>query len=403
MRVPGAGGGGDPGNPVVGRSSELAALDAYFGADGSGTVVLSGEPGIGKTTLWQAAIDVARSRKLRVLSARASDSEAQLSFAALTDLLHGVDRDELADLPAPQLHALEIALLRAEATGAPPEPRAIALGLLNALRSLAVRTPLLVAIDDVQWLDPSSGEALAFGARRLEGNGIRFLLARRSDTSSALEIALEQRMVSRLEIGPLSSGATRRILYEQLGLVLPRRLLRRIVDSARGNPLFALELGRTLVAQGLPQIGDEIPLPGAIEEVFGTRVLGLTGPVRRLLLAVALTADVRASQLAAIADAAVIDDALDSGLLLVVRDRIRVSHPLVAATVKRHARTAERRELHLELAQIVEDDGLRARHLALATDRPDAVLADTVAGAAARAAAVLQPRTRSSWRSTLFA
>ena len=116
-------------------------------------LVLTGGPGIGKTTLWEAGVAAARERGLRVLSARASGAEARLSFAALIDLLDGVGGEELAALPAPQLRALEVALLRTEATDVPPETGAIALGFLNALRALAARGPLLVAVDDVQWLD----------------------------------------------------------------------------------------------------------------------------------------------------------------------------------------------------------------------------------------------------------
>jgi predicted ATPase len=125
--------------------------------------------------LAEAGVAAARQQGLRVLSARASGAEGQFSFAALGDLFEEVEGDELAGLPAPQRRALEVALLRVDAGGAIPEPRAIAVGFLNALRSLAASRMVLVAVDDVQWLDPSSTEALAFAARRLQGVAVSLL------------------------------------------------------------------------------------------------------------------------------------------------------------------------------------------------------------------------------------
>ena len=322
---------------------------------------------------------------MRVLTARASGADAQLSFAALIDLLDGVDREEFSGLPAPQLHALEVALLRAEPTGAPPAPQAIALGFLNGLRALVSRGPLVIAIDDVQWLDVPSAEVVAFAARRLEGLPVAFLLAKRPGRVGALERALEP--TNRVDVGPLSLGAIRRLLSQRLGLSLPRSLLRRLVDSTLGNPLFALELGRTLADDGLPAIGEELPVPDAVEDLLGTRVGRLQSPVRRLLLAVALSADLRMSQLAAIGDPAAVDDAVDAGLLIVDGERVRPSHPLLAAAAKKHSRSGARRELHRELAAVVADEELRARHLALAAQRPDEDLAATLARAAAATAA----------------
>jgi hypothetical protein len=224
-------------------------------------------------------------RGLRVLSARGSGAETRLSSAALIDLLDGVGREELAAVPLPQLHALEVALFRAEPTGTPPEAHAIAVGLLNALRSLAAREPLLVAVDDIQWLDRASGDALAFAARRLAGEAVAFLLSRRPGSSSALERALEGRPLERLEVGYLSVGATRRVLSERLGLSLPRNVLRRVFETTLGNPLFTLEVGRALAARGTPAIGGDLPIPDEVEDVLGTRVAQRAGPVRTLLLA----------------------------------------------------------------------------------------------------------------------
>ena len=176
---------------IVGREPEYEVLREFLGADAAaGALALIGGPGIGKTTLWEAGIALGRERGWRVLCARPSRAEAQLSFAALIDLFDGVETGALA-VPLPQRAALEVALLRAQPSGAPPPPHAIALGFLNAVRALARGGRLAVAIDDVQWLDPPSADALAFAVRRLKAEPFVFLLARRPGRPSVLERALE--------------------------------------------------------------------------------------------------------------------------------------------------------------------------------------------------------------------
>jgi DNA-binding CsgD family transcriptional regulator len=374
---------------MIGRARELSAIERFAAAsaDRPAALVLEGEPGIGKTTLWEAAIDAARNRQHQILAARASGAEACLSFAGLTDLLEDVDEEAFAALPAPQRRALDVALLRAVPHGDPPEQRAIGLGLLNLLRALARRGPLVVAVDDLQWLDSSSAEALVFAARRVDGEPVSLLLARRPGSPSDLERVLARDETERLNVRPLGLAATGRLLLERLGMNVRRPLLRRIVEATRGNPLFALELGRTLAEHGPPAPGEEMRVPDVVEDLLGTRVERLPEPVRRLLLAVALSADLRASQLVAIRDQAAVDDAVEAGLLVAERDHVRPSHPLLAAAAIQRSTAREQRELHVELAAVVADEELRALHLALATESPDDELAATVAAAAAAAAA----------------
>ena len=374
---------------MIGRAAESRAIERFVDASSSRQVVLivEGEPGIGKTTLWEAGIAAARKRLVRVMPARASSAEAQLSFAGLSDLLEDVDEATFAALPGPQRQALEVALLRAVPEGAAPEPRAIAVGFLNVLRALASLGPVLVAVDDLQWQDSASTHALAFAARRLDGEAVSFLLARRPGAPSELERVLERREPERLHIGPLGLTATGRLLLERLELNVRRQLLRRIVAATRGNPLFALELGRTLAEHGPPATGEEVAVPEVVEDLLGTRVARLPRPDRRLLLAVALSADPRVSQLAAISDGEAVDHAVETGLLVVDRDHVRASHPLLAAAATQRSTARERHTLHIELARVAVDDELRAFHLALATERPDEELAGKVAAAATAAAA----------------
>ena len=246
---------------------------------------------------------------------------------------------------------------------------------------------MLVAIDDLQWLDPPSSEALAFAARRLEDAPVRFLLARRPRRRAALERAFGRATPERLDVGPLDLDATRRLLAERLGVSVSRPVLRRIADATLGNPLFALELGRTLAERGPPEIGAAFTVPDAVEDALGTRVAALPDGQRRILLAVALSGDVKAGGLAAAAGADRVDEAVVAGLLRIDGEHVRAAHPLLGAVARQRSRAPERRALHRALAGAVADPELRAQHLALATRRPDAELAEVVAGAAAAAAA----------------
>jgi DNA-binding CsgD family transcriptional regulator len=380
------GGGSPPVSGVVGRERELAALRAFLLGDGDAALVLIGWPGVGKTTLWEACVDEARNG-LRVLTARPSDAEARLVFGGLIDVLDGVTSEELAHLPAPQREGLEVALLRraAPADGAPPA-NAVAVGLLGALRALSADERLLVAIDDVQWLDSASATALAFAARRLDSDRAAFLLARRPGPVTTLEQALEPQGVERIELGGLSLGGTRRLLLERLGLSLSRPVMRRLFDATLGNPLFALELGRTLVADGVPALGAELPVPERVDELLGTRVAALPEAPRRLLTIVALSPDLRLGQLLRVSDESALAEAVDSGVLVVDGEHVRAAHPLVAAAAARDCPPAERRALHRLVAETGIDGELRIRHLALAATEPDATLAETVSTAASSAA-----------------
>ena len=215
---------------------------------------------------------------------------------------------------------------------------------------------MLVAIDDMQWLDAASAEALAFAARRLEDSPRRgSCFARRPGEPTALERALERRTLERMRVGPLERRRDRGLLADG-SAELPRPLLRRIVDATLGNPLFALEVGRMLVARGLPAPGEDIPVPSAVEELLGTRVAALAGAARRLLLAVALSGDLHLDELAAVEAAARSRTRVDGGAAARrrrarARRRIRCSPPRADS-----ARAERTPRAHAALADVVRDD-----------------------------------------------
>ena len=174
-----------PASEVVGREAEIDSVHDFLEAVPGGPIALliEGEIGIGKTTLWREGIAEAGERGLQVLTSRPVEAEIALPFAVLGDLLGDVPDAALGRLPDPQREALEVALLRAGTKPGGLQRRAVALGVLGAIRVLAEATPLVLAIDDAQWLDPPSADALAFAARRLRDEPIGFLLARRAEAS----------------------------------------------------------------------------------------------------------------------------------------------------------------------------------------------------------------------------
>ena len=376
---------------LVAREAELDALRRFVAQEGATALVLEGPAGIGKTSLWERGVALAREHGLRVLVARASGAESGMPFAALVDLLEDVALHELAPLPAPQRNALDVALYRAHPTDA-LQPHAIAVGLLAALRALAAEGRVVVAVDDVQWLDRASEEALSYAARRLDPAQAVFLLARRRGWTSGLEGAFRTGAAERLSVAPTSLGATRHMLADRLELRLPHHLLRKVYDATAGNPLFTLEVGRVLAARVLEgggefPLGIDLPVPDDVEDLLGTRVADLDPAVRRGLLALALDADLRAHELDQVAGADAVQAAVQEGVLVVEGGRIRAAHPLLAAAAGRTATPREREALHRALAGLVPEGARRALHLALATSTYDEELAGALAGAADEAAA----------------
>jgi DNA-binding CsgD family transcriptional regulator len=374
---------------MVGRDSELGAIRTLLRSEepGARSLVFEGAPGIGKTCLWEQGVDWGRELGLRVLVARASETETGLPHAALIDLFGAVASEELEAVPPPQLRALEVALYRADPGDRPPEPQVISLASLSALRALAERDDLLVAIDDVQWLDRASEEALAYVARRLMHERVAFLLARRPGPPSALERALPEGRTERVAVGSLDLAGTRQVLDRRLDLRMPPHLLHRVFETTTGNPLFVMEVGRLLAGRDLASVADDVPVPDQVDDLLGLRVADLDAAVRRVPVALALGADLRVAQVRELAGAQALDDAVAAGVVVVDGDRVRPFHPLLAAAAKRQASEDEQRDLHRSLAEVVVDEPRRALHLALATVPPDEALAARTAAAADLAAA----------------
>ena len=366
------------GPTLVGREQEVAtALESLeLLAAGNAALAIEGEAGIGKSALWELAVGAARERGLQVLEARPSEAEQALSYAALGDLLRP-ELDALEALPGPQRRALEVALLLADPDGAAPDQRAIAVATLGALRALSEAQPLALAIDDLQWLDADSARALTFALRRLAGEPLLALLARRSDRPAGLPLGLDawdDARVLRVRLAPLGPTDMHALLAERLGLRLARPLLLRVHAAAGGNPLYGLELGRALLRhEGRLAPTAALPEPETLEGVVGERLGALSPAAQLVLAAVAALAEPRPAVVGAIADEAPsgIEEALASGVLQLDDDRLRLAHPLFGSVATARLRPDRRRLLHRRLADLVEDFEQRALHVALAAQAPD--------------------------------
>ena len=386
-----------PALEVVGREAEIDSVHDFLEAVPGGPIALliEGEIGIGKTTLWREGIAEAGERGLQVLTSRPVEAEIALPFSVLGDLLGDLPDAALGRLPDPQREALEVALLRAGAKPGGLQRRAVALGVLGALRVLAEDTPLVLAIDDAQWLDPPSADALAFAARRLRDEPIGFLLARRAEASEKsrveLETALDDRL-TRLVVGPLDVRSLDRLLRAQLGRQFLRPALVELQRVSGGNPFFALELGRALLTGDVsPAPGESLPVPATLNELVQERLAGLPTEAKEAALAASALSRPTVELLAAAAGggggAAALEKAVAAGVLEIADGRVRFSHPLLASVVYAQTPPARRRELHARLADIVDDPDEQALHLALAASGPDAQVAATVEDAARRARA----------------
>ena len=378
---------------VLGREAELAALAAFLDRvkSGPGALVLAGAAGAGKTTLLRAGAESAAERGFTVVQTLPVRSELPLAFAGLADLLEQHLESVIGGLPAPQASALSVALLLAEAPPRPPEPRVIAAGFRSAVAVLARAAPVLLVIDDVQWLDRPSQAAVGFAVRRWRDERVGLLCAQRTSQPGEelpLELARARLRAGLVPVGGLSLGALHRLLTGRLGTAFSRLALGRIQDASGGNPFIALEIGRALARRGLTgALPAALPVPGTVSGLVGERLGELPQAVLDAIRLVAVMPDAPVARyLAAGASGAGLDAAVLAGVLEPEGGRLRFSHPLLASAVSASTPPARLRGLHLLAARHAPLADERARHRALAADGPSAAVAadlDTAARAAA--------------------
>ena len=357
-----------------------------FREPGPRALIIEGEAGAGKTSIWEAAIEAASDRGLYVLSARPGEAEATYAYAALGDLLASYV-GTVAGLPVRQRRALEVALLVDDGEGDPPDQHSVALGLLGVVTRLADERPLVLAIDDVQWLDAPSELVLRFAARRLGASQVGVVVAWRTDGGEPVPLALERALDSeRLRLQPLSLGAIQRLIKDRLGFLPTRPALRRLYELSGGNPFFALELARAL-RDGTLELRPDERLPVALEALVDARLGSISAEARDALAGAAALAQPTAELVEAItgAGSAALDEAVRTQVVLLRDGRVRFTHPLLASGAYAAVDTSRRRELHTRAAEHVSDPEERARHLALAATGPDERVASALEDAARRA------------------
>ncbi len=396
---------------LIGRDSELSRLRALVDPAPSGTrlLVLLGDPGMGKTVLLADAARKARSAGVRVLAATARESEQDLAFAGLHQLLRPV-LDRLADLPGRQATALRAALgLATDPAG--PDRLLTGMAVLTLLSNLSWESAALVTVDDAQWLDRSSLDALAFAAHRLDGEPVVLVLAVRGTAPPAGF----DRDVPELRLQPLPASEASRLLDRQSHP--PRgRARAQVLAQAAGNPMALVELAQAIAddpTEGRRWDTEPLPLTERLSALFAHRFRALPEPTRAALLlaAVADRPDLGPATTLAVSalDPKALAPAEEQGLIKVDPAGVQFAHPLVRSAIYHAVPFADRAAAHRRLAADLDDQpDRRAWHLAAATLQPAedvAVLLEQTAAqaqhrggaaAAARAlerAAALSPST----------
>lgn len=367
---------------LIGRNEELEVLDRFLGSNEAGprSLVIEGEAGIGKSTLWKAGVERARDRGMRLLISRPTKADEFLAFAGLGDLLDGVAADVLPLLTTARRTALEAALLLGDGDEH-VDARALGVAVCDVLGLLAA-DGVVLAVDDVQWLDASSSSALTFALRRLEAP-VAVLLTRRigrrsGGSAGAREIT---DTAARVQLGPLSLEATQAVIQTNLDQTVARPMLVRIHNTAAGNPFYALELARALGEHADPTL--PLAIPGSLDDLMAVRLAGLPDTSRLGLGLVAAAGELSWGLLgAAEVEAASLEPAFAASVLESSDGAVRFSHPLLASTYYARLTPVRRRDVHWRLAGLLDESVERARHLALATESPDAEIAATVDSAA---------------------
>ena len=377
---------------IFGRDDEFLRVSAFLDAipHGPRALLLEGEAGVGKTTIWRWALERAAAASYRVLSCRPAEIEAKWSYAALADLVGGVLNEVSPTLSPPQRRALDVALLRGGEEGT-LDPRAVAVAVLAGLRTLAASGPTLIGVDDAQWLDAPSARVLQFVIRRLKAESVGVLVTQRTREDGGIALGLERALAgddfSKLTLPPLSLGALHHVVRTRLGAELPRSVLVQVHQTSGGNPFYALEIGRDILEHGMEHRIGAITLPKSLRELVERRLGLLPRRTYEVLLTISALSNPTLAVIAAAAERPdlVADDisrASRAGIVEVDADQVRFAHPLLAAVRYGAASAEQRRAVHRRLAGVVVDVEERARHLALAATGPDTSVADALDEAA---------------------
>ena len=387
---------------LVGREAELEAISMLLDAGDRlpGAIVMHGDAGVGKTSLWLRGLEGADARGYRILACRPSDAETGFSYAALDDLLGDVTSRVLPDLPPIQRRALEVALLLAD-PDAEARPRAVGAAFLAAIRLLASERPLCIAVDDVQWLDAASLTALRFALQRLEHEPVAALLACRGASPAWIARSFPAPL-SDLAVGGLSVGATRQLIDTRLGITFVRPTLLRIHETSGGNPVLRARARRGAPAPRLRSCaGRTAPNP---REPHGAppraprRALARAHDVARRRRCTRRT-DGGSRRGGAPWGTRTRDSSRHSRHIVELEgDRLRFTHPLLGSAVAVRLTPSRRRALHARLASVAPTNEERARHLALAANRADAEIAGAIEAAARSAQARGAPTSAAAAR-----
>jgi DNA-binding CsgD family transcriptional regulator len=382
---------------VFGREQEGATVAAFVAAASSGPAVLEiiGEAGIGKTTLWLAALEHASSRGMAVASARAAEAESHLSFSALTDLLEPYI--PLVDaLPHPQRRALSVALLHAEPGDAPVDHRAVATAALGVVRAIAAERPLLIGIDDLQWADLPTLRVLEFVMRRLRAEPVRLVAARWGAAVGAFAPSRWPPAPAdpvAIQVGALGADALHQLILSRLGVPLTRPALLHLHRATGGNPFYSLQIVQHALQQDLASLTsfEQLPVPPSLHSLISARLTGVGPEARQLLLVVSALSRPTMRLLERVypggSAAGLLASLERDGIVTADESGIRFAHPLIASTVYADAPAEERRKVHRMLASHVETPEERARHLALGVVEPDEEIAAVLESAATHARA----------------
>jgi len=363
---------------VISRRVELAAVADFLASAASGpsALVMEGEAGIGKSTVWLAALDRARELGFAVLSMRAASVEPVPAYTALAVLLDTLDDSAFAELPPPQRLAIERVLFRAGADDQVTDPRAIGAAFVSIVERLAMSSPVLVAIDDLQWVDQPSRLILSSVMRRLSGPvGVLATVRDEPDHADAagwVELRHPERL-RRERVRPLSVGALHAVLSDRLHTSFSRPNIVRIHELSAGNPFYGIELGRAMDGSW----SEDTALPIGLAELIHARLATVPPDGRDALL---VAASVASPTLDLIARAtgtghdqivALLERAEDVGIIQIDGHQVGFTHPLLRRGASLNATQVRRCSMHRRLAEIIDEPELKARHLALAAVRGD--------------------------------